>query len=291
MALVSLVAQLPRDPRAAIAAWIADGPLTAYGCVFLIIFIETGVVFFPFLPGDSLLFAAGFFAQGGGFNIVALLAVAWAAAILGDQRWRNFVLFNVLGGVAWSTLSTLLGYLFGGVGFVRDHFKMLIAAIVAVSVVPTLAGLVKSRLPRRRLARGSDARHPKPLRTHVSKALHDAACVRPIASLYASSVLQYAQALLGQRSKMLTRWHQTAAICFVTYPFTSQMQPFAVCIEIARPYLRIGGQYCYRSARPPERSSPLRSSGSQFGRFAIARPTVRQRFFQPPVLWEDARGT
>ena len=67
----------------------------AYGCVFLIIFIETGVVFFPFLPGDSLLFASGFFARGGGFNIVALLAVAWAAAILGDQC--NFMIGHFFG--------------------------------------------------------------------------------------------------------------------------------------------------------------------------------------------------
>ena len=67
----------------------------AYGCVFLIIFIETGVVFFPFLPGDSLLFASGFFAHNGCFNIVALLAVAWAAAILGDQC--NFMIGHFFG--------------------------------------------------------------------------------------------------------------------------------------------------------------------------------------------------
>jgi membrane-associated protein len=71
MGFVDFIANLLRDPRAAIAGWIAAGPVTAYGFVFLIIFIETGVVFFPFLPGDSLLFASGFFAQGGGFNIFA----------------------------------------------------------------------------------------------------------------------------------------------------------------------------------------------------------------------------
>ena len=85
MGFINFIAELLKDPRAAIAGWIAAGPLMAYGCVFLIIFIETGVVFFPFLPGDSLLFASGFFAHNGGFNIVALLATAWAAAILGDQ--------------------------------------------------------------------------------------------------------------------------------------------------------------------------------------------------------------
>ena len=76
MGFINFIAELLKDPRTAIASWIAAGPLMAYGCVFLIIFIETGVVFFPFLPGDSLLFASGFFAHNGGFNIVALLAVA-----------------------------------------------------------------------------------------------------------------------------------------------------------------------------------------------------------------------
>ena len=90
MGFVNLIIELLHDPRTAIASWIAAGPFAAYGFVFLIVFIETGVVFFPFLPGDSLLFASGFFAQGGGFNIVALLATAWCAAILGDQCNLDF---------------------------------------------------------------------------------------------------------------------------------------------------------------------------------------------------------
>ena len=213
MGFVDFIMNLLRDPRAAIASWIAAGPVMAYGCVFLIIFIETGVVFFPFLPGDSLLFASGFFAQGGGFNIVALLAVAWVAAILGDQcnfmighffgkkivesgkvkamtperlqkseaflqKWghlaiflgrffpfirtfvpfiagmggmhlRNFVIFNVLGGITWSTLFTLLGYFFGGIPFVQEHFELLIVGIVLVSVIPTVVGLVKAKLSKK----------------------------------------------------------------------------------------------------------------------------------------------
>ena len=62
MSFFNYLVHLLRDPRTAIASAIAAGPLIAYGFVFLIIFVETGVVFFPFLPGDSLLFASGFFA-------------------------------------------------------------------------------------------------------------------------------------------------------------------------------------------------------------------------------------
>ena len=47
MGFINFIAELLKDPRTAIASWIAAGPLMAYGCVFLIIFIETGVVFFP----------------------------------------------------------------------------------------------------------------------------------------------------------------------------------------------------------------------------------------------------
>ena len=95
MGFINFIVELLSDPRTAIAGWIAAGPLQAYGFVFLIIFIETGVVFFPFLPGDSLLFASGFFAQGGGFSLPMLLGVAWAAAILGDQC--NFMIGHVFG--------------------------------------------------------------------------------------------------------------------------------------------------------------------------------------------------
>jgi membrane-associated protein len=56
----------------------------SYGILFVIIFAETGFVFTPFLPGDSLLFAAGAFAAIGSFNIVMLVALLWFAAFLGD---------------------------------------------------------------------------------------------------------------------------------------------------------------------------------------------------------------
>ena len=56
----------------------------SYAILFVVIFIETGVVVFPFLPGDSLLFAAGSIAALGALNVVGLYLVVAAAAILGD---------------------------------------------------------------------------------------------------------------------------------------------------------------------------------------------------------------
>ena len=222
MNIINFFVNLIKDPRTAIASWIAMGVAPTLGFIFLIVFIETGVVFFPFLPGDSLLFAAGFFAapdtQTGvsALPLFALLPVVWCAPIIGDQcnywighffgrrilesgkvkamtperiektekmiekwgplavflgrffpfirtfmpfisgisgmRWSRFTTFSVLGGLCWSTLFTLLGYFFGGIPAVQKHFELVIIAILVLSLIPTIVGLLKAKFGKKKPA-------------------------------------------------------------------------------------------------------------------------------------------
>ena len=63
--------------------------ILVYGILFLIIFMETGFVVTPILPGDSVLFAAGALAASGMLNIYALLGLPMFAAIAGDNVHYN----------------------------------------------------------------------------------------------------------------------------------------------------------------------------------------------------------
>ena len=214
MEFIDFILGLLQDPRGAIAGWIIALVLSVYTPLFLIVFVETGLVFFPFLPGDSLLFAAGVFPLTGWLSLAATLIVFYAAAILGNtsnywiarlfgsriidsgkvkaltpermakldhffekyggltivitrfmpffrtfapfiagtghMNFAKFTFFNCLGGISWVSLFVLVGYFFGGVPFVQEHFEVIVLGIVAVSVAPAVIGAVKAALSARK---------------------------------------------------------------------------------------------------------------------------------------------
>lgn len=77
--------------------WVQTYGALVYAMLFLVIFMETGVVVMPFLPGDSLLFTAGAIAavSGGGLNVWLLLGVLFLAAAVGDGA--NYTIGRVWG--------------------------------------------------------------------------------------------------------------------------------------------------------------------------------------------------
>ena len=180
-----------------------------YGLLFLVIFMETGVVFTPFLPGDSLLFAAGVVAAKGGLNPHVLFGLLAVAAVLGDtsnywigklfgnylirtgrvkrayidrthafferyggktiiiarfvpivrtfapfvagvgaMTYGRFLLYNVVGGVAWVLLLVYGGYLFANSPVVKEHFSLMILAIIIVSIMPVVIEYLRHRRAR-----------------------------------------------------------------------------------------------------------------------------------------------
>jgi membrane-associated protein len=68
-----------------LAEFVAEHGAWVYALLFVIVFIETGLVIWPFLPGDSLLFVTGAIAAAGGMDLATVMAVLVAAALCGDN--------------------------------------------------------------------------------------------------------------------------------------------------------------------------------------------------------------
>jgi len=91
MTLVDFILHVDRHLRDFVDAyggWV-------YALLFLIIFVETGLVVMPFLPGDSLLFVVGALAGAGLMNYPLVMALLLAAAVLGNQT--NYTIGRALG--------------------------------------------------------------------------------------------------------------------------------------------------------------------------------------------------
>jgi membrane-associated protein len=193
-----------------------------YLLLFLIVFCETGLVVTPFLPGDSLLFAAGAFAANGSLSVWALAGSLIAAAILGDTAnywighflghrllnarrriikpehiaytheffekyggktiiiarfvpivrtfapivagasqmpYRQFVVFNLVGGFLWVFTMILAGFFLGrAFPALREHIEIVMIVIVALSLMPPVIEYIKSRREKARAAQTGDAK-------------------------------------------------------------------------------------------------------------------------------------
>ena len=113
-----------------------------YGILFLIIFCETGLVVTPFLPGDSLLFAAGSLAAIGQMNIHALFLLLTAAAIIGDTV--NYAAGHYFGEKVFSPDARVLkqAYLDRTHQFFERHGGKTIVIARFVPIVRTFAPFV-----------------------------------------------------------------------------------------------------------------------------------------------------
>lgn len=89
--LLDLFLHLDKHLTVVVADW---GPWV-YALLFAIIFVETGLVVMPFLPGDSLLFVAGAIAAVGGMSLPVLLLLLVIAAVLGDAL--NYSIGRLIG--------------------------------------------------------------------------------------------------------------------------------------------------------------------------------------------------
>jgi membrane-associated protein len=97
--------------------------------------------------------AQDFFDRNGARTIVLARFVpvvrTFATVMAGVARmdFRRFALYSLVGGLAWTTTVTLLGYWLGHVALVRNHIELFIVAVVAVSLVSVAAEAWRSRKP------------------------------------------------------------------------------------------------------------------------------------------------
>nr|WP_305076341.1 VTT domain-containing protein [Quadrisphaera sp. RL12-1S] len=99
-------------------------------------YVEDAFAFFEKYGGRAVLLAR--------FVPVVRTFVPVVAGV-GRMDYRHFAAWNVLGGVLWGAGVTTLGYLLGGISFVRDNIEVILILIVLVSVLPVLVEVLRAR--------------------------------------------------------------------------------------------------------------------------------------------------
>ena len=114
-----------------------------YAILSLILFLETGLVATPFLPGDSLLFAAGSFAALGALDIIILLTMLSISAIIGDSV--NYSIGRYIGPKVFKSESSIFlnkKYLLRTQEFYDKHGKKTIFLARFVPIIRTFAPFI-----------------------------------------------------------------------------------------------------------------------------------------------------
>jgi membrane-associated protein len=100
---------------------------------------------------ENLTRASEFFAKYGARSIVLARFVpivrTFTPIVAGasHMHYRTFLLYNVIGGTAWGSGVTILGYFLGQVTFVKSNIELILVAIVAVSLIPIAVELLRAR--------------------------------------------------------------------------------------------------------------------------------------------------
>ena len=123
-----------------------------YAILFLVIFVETGVVIMPFLPGDSLLFSIGMLAAAGELDVVRILTLLTVAAIVGDNV--NYPIGRFIGPRVFTQRSRFFKheYLLRTQQFYEKHGGKAVVLARFVPIVrtfaPFVAGVGRMQYPR-----------------------------------------------------------------------------------------------------------------------------------------------
>lgn len=97
-----------------------------------------------------------FFEKHGGKAVVyarfvpIIRTIAPFVAGIGAMQFRRFVWYNIAGGALWVVSMIGAGFLFGGLPFVRDHFEIVVLAIIAISLLPVVWETLQHILQQRR---------------------------------------------------------------------------------------------------------------------------------------------